>query len=84
MFHASYIELGKGKKLMDKQGKFSYFLVSFLVVQPTAHTQFSAVVAGTDHTVRIMQLRKAVLQIFYISGVIFFSSSSTTNDYFGN
>lgn len=73
MFHASFIELGKGKKLMDKQGKFSYFLVFFLVVQPTAHTHsFSPVVAGTDHTVRIMQLHKAVLQIFYISGVIVF------------
>lgn len=30
-------------------------------------------VPGTDHTVRIMQLRKAVLQIFYIGGVISFS-----------
>lgn len=29
-------------------------------------------VAGTDHTVRIMQLHKAVLQIFYIGGFFFF------------
>lgn len=29
-------------------------------------------VAGTDRTVRIMQLRKAVLQIFYIGGYFFF------------